>query len=63
MLKKCLISNKLIFNRFIWKCVCDCGNEKIVVGDNNTRELRTGVTKSLGVAKCRVQQFPQLPIC
>ena len=53
MLKKCLISNKLIFNRFIWKCVCDCGNEKIVVGDNNTRELRTGVAKGLAAAKCR----------
>ena len=20
--------------KHLWKCVCDCGNEKIVVGDN-----------------------------
>ena len=32
-------------------------------GDGNNGELCTGVTKNLGVAKRRGQQFPQFPIC
>lgn len=30
--------------RVIWKCICDCGNEKIVEGQS----LRTGFTRSCG---------------
>ena len=34
-------------NKHLWKCVCDCGNEKIVVSDN----LSSGKSKSCGCLK------------
>lgn len=34
-------------NKLLWKCKCDCGNEKIVVGDN----LSSGKSKSCGCLK------------
>ena len=33
--------------KYLWKCVCDCGNEKIVVGDN----LSSGKSNSCGCLK------------
>ena len=33
--------------KHLWKCVCDCGNEKIVVGDN----LSSGKSNSCGCLK------------
>lgn len=34
-------------NRSMWRCVCDCGNEKVVEG----RNLKKGLTKSCGCLK------------
>lgn len=34
-------------NKHLWKCKCDCGNEKIVVGDN----LSSGKSNSCGCLK------------
>jgi hypothetical protein len=36
--------------RTYWKCKCDCGRERIVVGAN----LKAGYTKSCGKNKCRI---------
>ena len=33
-----------------WKCVCDCGNEKVIIGKN----LRNGLTKSCGCLSARL---------
>lgn len=35
-----------------WKCICDCGTEKIVIGGN----LKTGTTTSCGCHKALVQK-------
>jgi hypothetical protein len=32
--------------RAMWKCICDCGNEKVISG----RDLRTGKAKLVGNA-------------
>ena len=37
-------ANKKLNNRIAWNCLCDCGNEKIITGN----DLCTNNTKSCG---------------
>lgn len=38
------ISHRTARRRYFWRCLCDCGNETIIVGD----DIRSGHTKSCG---------------
>lgn len=48
-------SNIRLSKRVTWKCICDCGNEKLVT----TSDLRTGHTSSCGCAKGNKKDITQ----